>query len=384
MKKLCFITMFSISLLISAQNFENLHFGTDSTLEIITWNLEHFPKNGQTTINYVKLIIEFLDVDIIAIQELNNTSSFQQLVNSLDNYAGCWGTGNYIGLAYIYNTDVITVNEIYEIYTSYWNPFPRSPMVMDFDYQGERYVLINNHLKCCGDGILEQNNSYDEENRRFVACNLLKSYIDENFSDDNVLIVGDWNDELNVEPQNNVFRTILNDYENYFFADDEIAFGASSNWSYPSWPSHLDHILITNELFEHLENEHSNIEVLKIDECFSEWWQYDQNITDHRPVALRLFQNQPVSIDKITNIQPIISIYPNPFCKETKLEFDDEKVHEIIIINSMGQIVFSKKIVDEEKSFIWNSTGNDAGIYFVKIFYNSNQMIVKKILLMDE
>ena len=37
---------------------------------------------------------------------------------------------------YIYNPNVIHVNEIYEIYTTseYWSAFPRSPMVIDFDF----------------------------------------------------------------------------------------------------------------------------------------------------------------------------------------------------------------------------------------------------------
>ena len=33
-----------------------------------------------------------------------------------------------------------------------------------------------------------------------------------------------------------------------------IALGPSSNWSYPTWPSHLDHILISDEVFDEFEN----------------------------------------------------------------------------------------------------------------------------------
>ena len=35
----------------------------------------------------------------------------------------------------------------------------------------------------------------------------------------------------------------------------DIAYSSSSNWSYPSWPSHLDHILLTNELFDEDKND---------------------------------------------------------------------------------------------------------------------------------
>ena len=46
------------------------------------------------------------------------------------------------------------------------------------------------------------------------------------------------------------FQVFLDNSNNYMFTDIEIAEGASQYWSFPSWPSHLDHILITNELFD--------------------------------------------------------------------------------------------------------------------------------------
>ena len=55
---------------------------------------------------------------------------------------------------------------------------------------------------------------------------------------------------------------ILDDFENYLFTDMDIAQGNSNGWSYPSWPSHLDHILITNELFDN----NPYVEVIRIDE----------------------------------------------------------------------------------------------------------------------
>ena len=56
------------------------------------------------------------------------------------------------------------------------------PLVLEMNYQGEDYVIINNHFKCCGDGILDLGDSSDEETRRYNAISLLKNYIDVNFS----------------------------------------------------------------------------------------------------------------------------------------------------------------------------------------------------------
>ena len=77
----------------------------------------------------------------------------------------------------------------------------------------------------------------------------------------------------------------INDIENYYFSDMYIAEGSSSDWSFPSWPSHLDHILITNELL------HPNLEVqtLKLEHYIAGGWgAYHTYISDHRPVGISL------------------------------------------------------------------------------------------------
>ena len=287
MKNILLIIFISVSF---SQDFDELFFGTDDALDIITWNIEWFPKNNQVTIDYVKQIIEALDVDILAIQEVDNISSFNQLINSLENYEGYLESSWFAGLAYIYNTQTIEINDIYEIYTTspYWSPFPRSPMVMDINFMNENYIIINNHLKCCGDDNMNLNDEDDEETRRYIASSLLKDYIDNYFLNSNVILLGDLNDNLTDSPNNNVFQMILDDYENYLFTDMEIAQGSNSDWSYPNWPSHLDHILVTNELFDRL----ANIETIRIDYFMEGGFnEYDQNISDHRPVALKISTN---------------------------------------------------------------------------------------------
>ena len=277
-----------------SQDLDELYFGTDNDLDIMTWNIEWFPKNGQVTIDYVGQIIEALDIDVLAIQEVDDISSFNQVINGLDNYEGYLESSWFAGLAYIYNTETVEINNIYEIYTSspYWSPFPRSPMVMDMNFMNENYIIINNHFKCCGDDNMNLNDDDDEETRRYIASNLLKEYVDNYFPNSNVIILGDLNDELIDNPNDNVFQMILDDFENYLFTDMEIAQGNSVGWSYPSWPSHLDHILITNELFDN----NLYVEVIRIDDFMDGGFsQYDQNISDHRPVALKLaFEQIPL------------------------------------------------------------------------------------------
>ena len=268
-------------------SIDSLSYGTDTTFDIMTWNIEWFPKNNLATIDYVSQIIENLDIDLIAIQEVSDTTLFKQMLEGIDGYEGYFKSSWFAGLAYIYKTDAIEINDIYEIYTTspYWNPFPRSPMVIELNFMNENFIIINNHFKCCGDGILDPYDASDEETRRLEASNLLKQYIDSNFPNKRVILLGDLNDILTDDPVNNVFQGFLEDPDNYLFADMNIALGNSSNWSYPSWPSHLDHILVTNELFDNI----LDVQTLRLQDSFDGGWnEYELYISDHIPVAMQL------------------------------------------------------------------------------------------------
>ncbi len=263
--------------------FQNLWFGEDETFEIMTWNLEHFPKNNSITVDYVKEIILALDVDLIALQEIENQNYFNLLVDSLTGWEGYRATGAAweINLALLYKTEVITMTNIYEIYEDLWEPFPRTPLVIEFVFDGITLIAINNHLKAGGDA--------EDEERRREASLLLEQYIDTNFSDIEVILLGDLNDDISEPEASNVFWNFIELPDKYLFTDMEIANGNPSEWSYPGWPSHLDHILITNELFDDFNNPGSDILTIKIDEYLDNGWdEYDENISDHRPVALKL------------------------------------------------------------------------------------------------
>jgi len=293
MKKIIFLLLLSAQLL-NAQSLEDLHFGTDSTFEVVSWNIEWFPKNGQVTADSVKTIIQSLAADVYALQEIDDTTLLKQVVSTIPGYSCYFKSTYYGGLAYVYNTNTVQVNEKYEIYTSqpFWNTFPRSPQVLELTFNNEDYVILNNHFKCCGDGTLNTNDPNDEEMRRLSAVTLLKQYIDSLFIDERVIIVGDLNDILTDPTTNNVFNSFLNDPD-YLFVDFPIALGSSSNFSYPSWPSHLDHILISNELFADFSKPNSWLSCIRIDDYMSSWNAYDNNISDHRPIGLRL-QVDPV------------------------------------------------------------------------------------------
>ncbi|MCK4311235.1 MAG: endonuclease/exonuclease/phosphatase family protein, partial [Candidatus Cloacimonetes bacterium] len=161
--------------------YEKLTFGTDSTLEIMTWNIQNFPKS-EHTINYAAKIINAIDADVIGLQEIQSDSAFFALVaqlNEIDknNWSGYRANTDKwnMNLAYIYKTDIIKVKKIYEIYDGDYYAFPRRSLVIEFTFNEELFVIINNHLKA----------KTGEENRarRIDACQKLDKFIDKYHTD---------------------------------------------------------------------------------------------------------------------------------------------------------------------------------------------------------
>jgi predicted extracellular nuclease len=118
---------------------------------------------------------------------------------------------------------------------------------------------------------------------------LIKDYIQNELPDDRVIVLGDLNDLIQEGPANNVFEPFLELPEDYLFADMPIAQGPSSSWSFPGWPSHLDHLLISDELFTDFNASSTEVACLDIAAHMEGGWsEYDYNVSDHRPVAMQL------------------------------------------------------------------------------------------------
>ena len=258
----------------------SINIGTDSNLDIITWNLQNFPKHN-TTINYLLELISIMDPDIIALQEIENETAFNTLKDGLANYNGIiTNSASYnINLALLYSNN-LEVESIYEIFEDDWWSFPRSPLVAQIVWNGQNVYIINNHFKAMG--------GTENKARRKTASEKLENYVNEYWGDENIIILGDLNDDLNDEGVN-VFQNFINDSTNYKFLDMEIAYGSYTNFSKPDYPSHLDHILITNELFDEFKNPGSKVETIHIENYFDGGWnEYENFVSDHRPVGLSL------------------------------------------------------------------------------------------------
>lgn len=257
-----------------------IYTGSDAKFEIVTINLEGFAKAGSTTISIVQELIEKIDPDIIAMQEMDSETDFNDLLNKLDGWEGRFYPQNNApwNLAYIFKTSEISIDDSKTglILSGDSYAFPRPPFEVFVTHKGLNIsaYLIDLHLKCCGGA--------DNMARRRDASEKLENYIKDFRSDDPVILLGDYNDIISGnDSATNVFYNFVSLPSEYRFTDMDIAKGNAMYWSYPLYPSDIDHILVTNELFDRIDT----TMVLRPDICYTD---YFDNISDHRPVELVL------------------------------------------------------------------------------------------------
>ena len=72
-------------------------------IEIVTWNIENFPKLGSRTIDSVYNVITSLNADVYCLQEISNRNSFQELTDRLIDYDYVISDDtDYLNLALLY------------------------------------------------------------------------------------------------------------------------------------------------------------------------------------------------------------------------------------------------------------------------------------------
>lgn len=267
-----------------------LEFGSSGSFEVVTWNLRTFPLST-ASVQTIAQIIPQLKADVIAFQEIMDYNAFFQMANLIPNYSAyVYNATSEYRLAYLYDTRSVQVDSVYTIFEGETNPFPRAPYIMDLTWNGEHVYVINNHLKAYGDNYIDENDPWDEEYRRRLACQLLDQYIEQNLPNEKVIVVGDMNDQIAEPPAYNVFETFLDKPAEYEFADMGIAQNPSyATVSYPGSLSHIDHILLTNELFSALATQGSECRVINVEEYMGGWQNYSNQISDHRPLGVKLY-----------------------------------------------------------------------------------------------
>jgi len=245
-------------------------------IEIMTWNIKEFPLNQSTPI-YLNDVVSDLLPDIILFQEIDDISEFQNFVSSLgDSYSLVHTSSGSLNLGLIARSECVEIEGYSTLFTSNYNEFVgRYPLKVDLKWScGLRAInlnIINVHLKAFDDGF----------DQRLAASEIISDYINENL-DKNIVVAGDFNDEID-DPQSSNSLWPLIENPNASFVTSLI----SNSYPQYSWiggspNSFLDHILVSSELYDEMAS--STIETIRIDDYVGYSF-YKNYISDHRPVV---------------------------------------------------------------------------------------------------
>lgn len=329
------------------------------TFDVATWNIEWFgdatrgPENVDLQLSNVITVVETIDADLYTFQEIVNREQFKNLVNSLDDYSGFMSSYSQTQqTAYLFKTGVVDSLDSGELHpenaSSDWEFYwaGRPPLFFEFDAtvdgRTKRVRSYNVHAKAFGDEP-----SY---NRRQNASREFKAYLDEYRSDENVLFIGDYNDQLILSTYNEEESPYSNfvESENYLPITLLLEERGQSSYLGGNFSSMIDHIITTNALSESYLEETVRIENPNYISSFV------STTSDHAPVWTR-FQftegdsegEPPPAVSDSFELKPN---YPNPFRSETNIEFSIPEAHEVTIeiFDVMGQQV---SIVIDNQTF---------------------------------
>jgi endonuclease/exonuclease/phosphatase family metal-dependent hydrolase len=369
--------------------------GTELTFDVITWNVENFPQQGQITIDSVRMIILGLQVDLVAMQEITDTTAFRDLVNSMDEWDGIYSSdeyspGSYQKTGILWRTDQVAVTNPQQLFPGLTYPFPRSPLLAEAVWQRGQQVfdfhIIVLHLKAGG--------TPDDLERRRQACGYLKDFVDLVIGqgwDPDFILAGDWNDELDDPPDQNAFTVFLDDSLHYQFLTMPLA--GDPFWaSYPfsSNPSLIDHILVTVDALG--EYEGGWTETLRLEQEVSNYSYY---VSDHRPVMSQFPVTpsavDPAAVNSVPTSVRLLGAYPNPCNPGTFISYElaSPRSVRVAMYNLLGQEV--TVLVDGDAGagrhqVWWDGTGRDgmpspSGMYVVRLAAGRCQATWRIVLL---
>lgn len=185
---------------------------TKATLHVATWNLKQFPATPDAPARVAEAM-QVLDADVIAVQEVADPAAFQTLVEAMPGYQGLLGrpqTGTPpIRVGLLWRTSTVALESSEDLFTA--SPlFPRPALRADFGVAGvgTRFSVMTVHLKA-------GTTAADEQQRIDSAHALVGQLAEiENAGEDEVLLLGDFNEAFGDRRAAEFFGTFEGDAGN--------------------------------------------------------------------------------------------------------------------------------------------------------------------------
>ena len=329
--------------------------------KISTWNVDWLSctdpnlnqKDRELQINNVVSLIQTMNSDIVALQEVGTSNSYKTidiLVERLGSeWAGnmaAWDNNNCSqnqGIIYkkskieFVNSSLINNNSINNGGTSYSWSNGRYPVLYNVNAivgnQKASISFFNIHAKA--------NCNSDSYERRRDASIGLKNLLDgSTYNSKRVAIIGDYNDYLlgtqcesySISP----YKNFIDDYANYK--------GVTSNLTHPYYGNYvIDNIIISNELFDNYVNNSAFCEYSATQTIPN----YRATTSTHYPVSVTFrIKEGDVSIVEQQS-KPYLQIYPNP--THDKFIVELEETAYIKLYDILGKEVFTQTSNDKSE-----------------------------------
>jgi hypothetical protein len=245
--------------------------GRAGTVDILCWNVRQFPATPATP-RAVADLLRSLDIDVAAVMEIDDDDAFGELLGLLPGWEGFLGGGDgYTRLALLWRPAEVTVSGLATIF-AFDHDFPRPPLVATVARGGVAMTLVALHLKAGrteADALRRQN-----ANTKLVGW--LRGR-----GDPRALLCGDFNEDMDNQRAPEVYGAYLAAPQTYRLLTAPLDHSGASTFL-PSGAM-LDHMISTAALDGALAGEAPFIPPL--DRQFP---RYEEIVSDHLPVALRL------------------------------------------------------------------------------------------------
>ncbi|HVG44858.1 MAG TPA: endonuclease/exonuclease/phosphatase family protein, partial [Longimicrobium sp.] len=272
--------------------------GTAATLDVGSWNIEWFgdgangPSNDALQLSNVKDVIAGADLDVWGVEEVVDGVEWSSLKSQLTGYTGILSNdasvtsgSTYYGateqkVGLLFKTSLATVLSSKIILTANDADFAGRPPLevklrITLNGSTEDVVFIVLHMKAFNDVPSWQ--------KRQNASTALKNYIDTTWPTQKVVVLGDWNDDVDTSitaGQASPYANFVSDAADYTFPTG--ALSAAGVASTVSFSDMIDHHLDTNELYATYVA--GSAQVFRADTYIAS---YGTTTSDHYPVVTR-------------------------------------------------------------------------------------------------
>lgn len=362
----------------------------DLTFEAVTWNIVWFgsPSNGpqdrDLQLRNAANVIRTIDADLYALQEISDNNYFRGLLDTLG--AGWKGFVAPITqtqrTAYIYKASTIdSVSAGFTFTTGDWAN-GRWPYEFVFDATinniTKRIHAVNIH------GKATQQDPLNDYNRRVADSQQLKAWSDANRPTQNLIILGDYNDDVDVSTVNNLpspYANFVNDSLNYKVVTKSLSLRRLQSQTSGEM---IDHIMISNELYgvhmdstERVENP-------------SYIGSYLSTTSDHYPVWTRFDFTRLSSTAREKSTPSTFALgqnYPNPFNPSTTISYQvaspsDVSLEVFDVLGRKVTTLVNSRQTAGTYSVNFNASRLSSGVYFYRLqagtFVATKKMLLVK------